>query len=343
MHPHACTHTHAHTISINSYILLFQELDFSEDISIREALDERDEGDRLLDPTAHPRLSTPFYRQLRVKYPQAFQRRTSSTSMTSEASSICLPPSHLDKVNGHGPLNGLPPRPPMPSCSRKGVNFSMEASRRETDTSIVGCPQWQHCSRLTERSRVPTPLQSILKKDTPFPGNQSAVTGASAGSSLSLKERLKRNRETFRHLMSDENSPFGRRKTSCDCSSIKAASHSASLPLNAAQTICTDGPMPKRSLADGGNRKHVRTKRFASPDSTQDSAVDMDSASVQSVQMDTVGITSAKTQQMNGACTSGLSKLRCRQRVGADHNSDWSNSSKPPAGASTVNHGKGLC
>ena len=100
--------------------------------------------------------------------------------------------------------------------------------------------------------------------------------------------------------------------------------------------------MPKRSLADGGNRKHVRTKRFASPDSTQDSAVDMDSASVQSVQMDTVGITSAKTQQMNSACTSGLSKLRCRQRAGADHNSDWSNSSKPPTGAGIVNHGKGL-
>lgn len=315
-----------------------QELDFHEDVSVTEAPDERDEGDRFLDPASHPRLSTPFYQQLRVKYPQAFQRRSSSTSMTSEVSSVCPDHSYLDTTSDHSPQNGLPPRPPLPTCSRKGVNFCVDGSRHDSgDTSIVGCPQRRHRSRLAERSRVPTPLQGILKKDTPFPGTQSTVTDTSVSSPLSLKERLKQNQETFRHLMSDENSPFGRRKTSC---SNKAASLSASLPLNTVQSVCTDGPVPERSLADGGNRKHVRTKRFASPDSMQDSAVDMDSASVQSVQMDTAGIALPKTQQTNSAYTSGLSKLRCRQRVGTHHNSDWCNSSKPPTGVGTVNHGK---
>lgn len=322
-----------------SNILLFQELNFDDNDSVQEALDDGDDGNEFLDPVAHPRLSTPFYQQLRVKYPQAFHRRSSVTSMTSEVSSVC--PTHSYNISGQSPVNWLPSRPPLPPCLRKGVNFCVDGRTHDNeDTSIVGCCQRQHRSWLADRSSVPTPLQGILKKDTPFSSAQSITNDASTGLALSLKERLKKNRETFQHLMSDENSPFSRRKKSCDQGFLgndKAAL--SSVQSNSIMNARKDGTVQKRTLAK------VRTKRSASPDSTQDSAIDMDSASMQSdthLPASLLRQHSPKMQQKTCAHTSGLLKLRSRQKLSAGHNSDWPNLSKPPVGISVANHGKGM-
>ena len=306
-----------------------------------------DDGDEFLNPVAHPRLSTPFYQQLRVKYPQAFQRRSSITSVTSELSSICPHGSPNDS-----PENGLCMRPPLPPCSRKGVNFCVEECRSDgEDISIVGTSPRSHHSLSFERDCIPTSLQGILKKDAPFSSSQSVTNNTSERSLLTLKERLKRNRETFRHLMCDENSPFGRRKKSCSQSSLpkdKMDVSAASMMSNGMQNVCIDEHVPKRSLTPGGSRKHVRTKRFASPDSTHDSAVDMDSASMLSVQLDTqlpnglcLCLPKAQQQNNNDRCPTSSLKLRCRQKLGVDHNSDWPSSGKPPTGLIMANYGKG--
>ena len=332
---------------------MFQDASFLEDEHVRGMLDDEqdvDDRDEFLNPVAHPRLSTPFYQQLRVKYPQAFQRRSSVTSMTSELSSIC-PDGSPNDTSGWSPENGLSTRPPLPPCSRKGVNFCVEGFRSDgEDISIVGTSPRSHHSLSFERDCIPMSLQGILKKDSPLSSYHSATNDTSDRSLLSLKERLKRNRETFRHLMCDENSPFGRRKKSCSQSlppKDKMDVSAASMMSNGMQNVCIDEHVSKRSLTPGGSRKRVRTKRFASPDSTHDSAVDMDSASMLSVQLDTqlpnglcLCLQKAQQQNDNAHITSSL-KLRCRQKLRADHSSDWPLSGKPPTGLIMANYGKG--
>ena len=326
---------------------MFQEVSFLENEHVRGMLDEYrdgDDGDVFLNPVAHPRLSTPFYQQLRVKYPQAFQRRSSATSTTSELSSVC-PHGSPNDVSVCSPENGLSTRPP---CSRKGVNFCVEGCRSDGEDISVGASPRSHHNLSYEHDCVPTSLQGILKKDSPLSSYRPVTDDASERSLLSLNERLKRNRETFRHLMSDENSPFGRRKKSCNLPNDKIDVSATLMPSNGMLNVCIDEHVPKRSLTPGSSRKHVRTKRFASPDSTHDSAVDMDSASMQSVQIDTqppngLCLCLPKVQQQNikARSNTGSLKLRCRQKLGADRGSDWHSSGKPPTGLIMANYGKG--
>lgn len=164
-------------------------------------------------------------------------------------------------------------------------------------------------------------MAGILKKDlemfnTSMISESSFVSQGTENSHLSLKERLHKNQMTLKALLSEENNPLKKQKPwkskrtaahnktfETDISLDNELSISIDTPDNQGakrgncdelllmprlstqaetSSIAKDSLEQKRSLADLPQRKHLGTKRYVSPDSSHDSAVDMDTASLQS-------------------------------------------------------------
>ena len=275
---------------------------------------------------------------------------------------------------------GLPPRPPA-SVQRSGVisrgiseNVSSKylttqdvASRLQQDLTITGTPSnrrttkydFQTASMMEEfslhgnnRNENIGQIQGILKKDILQQEFSAARTRKGAPHSeavLSLKDRLKQNKLSLKHLLSEENNPLRRRRQHVDMNQsfesdilesddLPISHHSEHrtvqkyrmqdsnrMPVLPSQTLDTHilhhqissecevvqtqlisqpeiQQTSPRSLADQPKRKHLGTKRYISPDSAHDSAVDMDTASLQSspgssdTQTNGINVTSVRTK-----------------------------------------------
>ena len=120
------------------------------------------------------------------------------------------------------------------------------------------------------------PLQGILKKDRSASSSQLNRSD----STLSLKDRFAQNSRTLQHLLSKENLPFRTR--------VKSRSKSRNEP-EMCETLQRDSNC-ERKLHKGRklykSEEQLQNKgvphRMVSPESPHDSAVDMDSASLQS-------------------------------------------------------------
>ena len=137
----------------------------------------------VLSDAEHPRLTTPFYRDLRQRYPQAFCRRSGSVVSSVDP---CVGDAGGPIANGHVSDDG--------------------------DASIVGCHRQR---RRPAGGRTSCPLgvrtgspQGILKKCGDGGGVRAGEgSGVSrSASTLSLKERRLRNQESMRSLLADK--PF---------------------------------------------------------------------------------------------------------------------------------------
>ena len=262
--------------------------------------DSSDSGTEVEIEISTPRLCTPEFDALRQKFPIAFRRRTSLASVCSDASSIYSGSMIIGAVRSRrsrqrsrtegsrslldqprsGGLEGLPPRPPP-----------------KEDMSIKG-----------GKRTVGKAPKGILKKDESPRGyhergkeriqEQGKMNGTETG--LSLKERLRRNREEMRALLAEERLPFRNKVKEDTHKQTNGLDTPLELPYTPKESIRTlqelqNQVIPKpttprsprtrdgRTLLDHlKSGKHARSKRFESPDSAHDSAVDMDSASTQS-------------------------------------------------------------
>lgn len=240
--------------------------------------DSEDEVEYELSEAEHPRLTEPFYGELRKKYPRAFRRRTSVSSACSVSSSVCSDTSGVygtrrtprSQVLSPRDPHSLPPRPP-PSGRRTTKSTSRDENGYEDHKRI-----------------------NLSRSD-------------SVTSTCSLKERLRKNQEGFKRLLSDENDPLKAYKARTprsnhsskqrnssngshaspesrhingDVASGDAARTFQELQNTTSNSARNSDSSWKRTEADAA--RQARAKRFASPDSQNDSAVDVDTASVHS-------------------------------------------------------------
>ena len=295
-----------------------------------------------LEADGHPRLQSNFYQKLRDKYPRAFQRRSSITSDTaslcseagpSKPSSMTVMPrgqhSYHASHEGQGPSyegfgssrEGLPPKPPVYRKYTDGLQNQRQVDsvtkHLREDLTITGTARRNRTAgnARTERNLSDYQIQGILKKDLDV-HNTSMMSESSildrSDSTLSLRERLHKNKQTLRALLSEENNPLRRRKKA-QADLNKSFESDITLEGDLSITIDTEqrhiqsaanrngllqihrepdrlevredvrnSVLSQRSLADRPQQKHLGTKRYISPDSSHDSAVDMDTASLQS-------------------------------------------------------------
>ena len=222
----------------------------------------------------HPRLANPFYDELRSRYPRAFRRKGSASSVASDVSSVYGARRKLKtKPPVRGDKSSLPPRPPG-----GGTDGSISGTPRRSSYHVPSSPRTEYLHSI-RRASVCSDVDD---------------TG-SVTSTMSLKDRLDRNKESWRDLLFKENVPvrrkLGKRMTRSreiaqpvENGAVKPPTdHTLSLlDLRAKlERDLNSQPEDSHNTSDAG--KHLahqsRAKRYASPDSQNDSAVDMETGS----------------------------------------------------------------